>query len=585
MSTVEEQKYANVELNINNAILTKISNGSSNLKINLPHMAYFNKENNTGDPNTSPENSFEKGSGRLYNSCNSIFGPDGVTATKGLFGDATSSSGVLEQCDSAPGNSNNVWTAKKQFTDLYKDNPLETVNILTRQGCGNVVGNAVNQQCGSDDGKAAIANQINYLSCQLAKARSRAYNSADFGVGTFDLNIKKMFEDFKGLRSILVLLFILTMYFLINGFFSSLDVSSNIFGLISEFKTNDFSYWFGMMIGISSPFFVLIGMFSSSVKQDLSLYDNLNITDNAFGQNSPPSSGAKDLDYSLVVLFLVFLFMMVAFLFTFNKSTMSNIVYTSLVTGVLILITIIFFLFYLFIPFFTTADESNIGQQIKTEFFVKDDEDVVNIFTNKISKTRSMFLIMVLLIFFLSIAFFIKGKKKIDHPFFNPFFNGLTGAFAILLLPCLWLFNIVLGIQFFFCYPMILIGFRFLRYIGMSVAAIMYRGGGLQGASDDFKKELQDFKNYSPSWGFVGVDIIKTIMNIMGYENTFSKKFVNNNNSQKEIDGNKYVFSGIFSAITLGTGTKSFGYSVVVSALTIILSLVILYGVMKIEKT
>ncbi len=584
MSTVEEQKYTNVELNINNGMMTKISNGTADIKIPLPKMAYYNKESDTGNPVDSPENSFEMGSGRLYNSCSKTFSND----SDGLFNDRLSDT-ALDKCDevqSANGKKM-IWTAKKQYTDLYNSNPMETVNILTRQGCGaESINKAVNTLVSDkvEKGTERIANQINYLSCQLAKARSRAYNSADFGVGTLDLNVKKMFEDFKGLKTIMILLFILTMYFLINGFFSSLDVSSNIFALISEYKTNDFSYWAGMMGGIAIPFIGLIALFSSSVKKDLALYDNLNITDNALGEKNPPGKSAKDLDYSLVVLFLVFLFLMVAFLFTFNKNSMSNIVYTSLVTGVLILITIIFFLFYLFIPFFTTADESNISNQIKTEFFVKDDEDIVNIFTNRISKTRSMFLLMVLFIFILSIAFFVKGKKKLDNQFANSFLNGLTGAFAILLLPCLWLFNIVIGIQFFFCYPMILIGFRFLRYIGMSIAAMMYKGGGLQGASDDFKKELQDFKNYSPSWGFVGVDIIKTIMNMMGYENVFSKKFVANNNSQKEIDGNKYVFSGIFSAITLGASTKSFGYSVVVFCMTIILSMVILFGVLKINK-
>ena len=63
--------------------------------------------------------------------------------------------------------------------------------------------------------------------------------------------------------------------------------------------------------------------------------------------------------------------------------------------------------------------------------------------------------------------------------------------------------------------------------------------------SDDLKEELDDFSNYSPSYNLVGMDIIKTLMNIFGYENIFSKDYVNNGNHN--LSSNKYVISGLFS--------------------------------------
>ena len=64
--------------------------------------------------------------------------------------------------------------------------------------------------------------------------------------------------------------------------------------------------------------------------------------------------------------------------------------------------------------------------------------------------------------------------------------------------------------------------------------------------SDDLKEQLEDFSNYSPSYNLVGMDIIKTLLNVLGYENIFSKSFVNNN-KHNNLAGNKYVISGLFS--------------------------------------
>ena len=100
-----------------------------------------------------------------------------------------------------------------------------------------------------------------------------------------------------------------------------------------------------------------------------------------------------------------------------------------------------------------------------------------------------------------------------------------------------------------------IIGARFLRYIGMAIIYGQYSyydeygiEGFFSGESftDDLKEQLDDFSNYSPSYNLLGFGIIKSIMNLYGYENIFSKKYTNANKFNN-LAGNRYVIPGLFS--------------------------------------
>ena len=101
--------------------------------------------------------------------------------------------------------------------------------------------------------------------------------------------------------------------------------------------------------------------------------------------------------------------------------------------------------------------------------------------------------------------------------------------------------------------------------------------------SSDLLEQLNNFKNYSPSWGLIGVDEFKLFLNIIGFENSFSKIIVPDNNT-KNISQNKFLASGTLGFLVefiAGTGDNKNGiiYSIVIFVITIILSLILLASV------
>ena len=114
------------------------------------------------------------------------------------------------------------------YNSIISDN---NINIETQ----------INQKINNDD-KKSIKNQINYLACQLASARSRIYNSSNFDITSGAMGTKQIFDKFSNISWIMVLVFCLSMYFLIQGFFSSFDVTSNLFNVIFEELWNE--EWF-----------------------------------------------------------------------------------------------------------------------------------------------------------------------------------------------------------------------------------------------------------------------------------------------------------------------------------------------------
>ena len=63
--------------------------------------------------------------------------------------------------------------------------------------------------------------------------------------------------------------------------------------------------------------------------------------------------------------------------------------------------------------------------------------------------------------------------------------------------------------------------------------------------SDDLTKTLKNFENYSPPWGLFGIEELKILLGIFGYENIYSKSVIGENNSSYNISDNKFVSSGL----------------------------------------
>jgi len=108
------------------------------------------------------------------------------------------------------------------------------------------------------------------------------------------------------------------------------------------------------------------------------------------------------------------------------------------------------------------------------------------------------------------------------------------------------------------------------------------------GFSDDLRDELDHFADYSPSYNLVGMDIVKTLLNIFGYDNIFSQKFKNNNKFDN-LSANRYVIPGLFSYIFRSNsnqenpnGQSRFMIQCFIGIITIIISSILLWGIYKV---
>ena len=105
--------------------------------------------------------------------------------------------------------------------------------------------------------------------------------------------------------------------------------------------------------------------------------------------------------------------------------------------------------------------------------------------------------------------------------------------------------------------------------------------------SDNLLEELDDIKNYSPSWSLIGVDLLKTVMNMNGFKNELSEKVANNNNNKKNIAGDKYFSSLLFLRLLLNENIadnkESIIFAAIIFVLTLIVGSIILYSVLKVD--
>jgi hypothetical protein len=129
------------------------------------------------------------------------------------------------------------------------------------------------------------ANQIKYLVCQLINARNRYYNPSDFAVIMKSSTLSGTFEKFgKKLVLPLSLIFIITMYFLVSGLFSSIDVTSSIINIIqNKGEKTSVSYWLGILIGVIIPIIIITITYKYIISNNLKNLEKDNITDNPYG--------------------------------------------------------------------------------------------------------------------------------------------------------------------------------------------------------------------------------------------------------------------------------------------------------------
>ena len=434
---------------------------------------------------------------------------------------------------------------------------------------------------------AQTANQIQYLTCQVARARAQNYNSDELNVYQSSMSLKDIFKNFSNLKPYLIVIFFVTIYLLIYGFFSSLDACINILNNINDISL---SYWLGLLCGLIVPIIILSINFKNVLCGNVDQPNKYNITTNTTGDNSNnPTENDKNLDYSMITIFIVLIFAFTALLFILKKDVLGDKIYYSLVSVIFVVISIFIYLFYSMTPYFVSANQKNIlnSNEDPIQIYIDNQQDISKITSNKDvnGKVNTLYITVILIIFAFAILFIIIRRKGFN----NSFVNGLFGAGALLILPILWVFNYTIGIRYFYIYPVFIIIMRFIRYACMVILYMLTeRNDELKdNFSDNLLEELDDIKNYSPSWSLIGVDLLKTVMNMNGFKNELSEKVANNNNNKKNISGDKYFSSLLFLRLLLNENIadnkESIIFAAIILVLTLIFGSIILYGVLKFD--
>ena len=542
---------------------------------NLPNIGYYSKNKVDKDSDINSPNSYSSGTlkNNLKQTCTNTSNGLNINNSSGIYPDPKNSSLNKYLPDGTSSLDIPFYLAK---TGVLMDS-TKNVNLSQQ----------VQQYCNSTTQNVQpIVNQIQHLTCQLEQERNREYDPSSFNMITNGPGIKELFTKFKNLKPFLIIIFVITIYLLVSGFFASMDLATNIFDIISRSSNLNYEYWIGILLGIIVPIIILCYLYSTIVCKNLSDLEKYEITKNTYGVKNPIPSDLKNFDIMTLILFIFLIYAFVAVLFTIKRSFFSVYMYTALIGTILSIIAIFIYILYAYIPFFNTTDEKEMlnYKQQKLRLFIDQQKDVSSISTNQYenSKMKYAFMITFVVILVLGMLFFVLNSN-------NSFMNGFLSSSAILSLPLLWVFNFVIGINYFYVYPMFFVIIRFIRYIIMSILYIASeKNDALKDKfTDHLLDQLNNFKNYSPTWGLIGVDELKLLINVLGYENLFSKMIIANNDDSKNISQNRFVSSGFLNYIVNfiakeQTNMNGIIYGVILLVLTIIITIIILYGIVKI---
>ncbi len=544
--------------------------------INLPQYFYFNEKD---DKNATGESTFKsKFVSSLDSSCSTV----------------NTDTSVISNFDSF----------KNEFsgaTDTYQEQVFAALNKSKADQPTVLAAAGLLDKATFVDNNDNLKNQIKYLACQNAQMHARTYNSDNFPKNPGLGNVRDFFQRFITLKPYLIVIFFVSMFLYFQGVFGSLDIGYNVATNLFRGETgSNISYWVGLLLGIAIPFLIIFILFAEEICKGLRRQDHYDITNNPFGVKEAPTVEQKNMDYMMVTLFILFIYGFIGVLYTvgsMDKRMNSMILF--LVTAVMAILAFFLYIFYLYTPYLTSAgNESTSATQKKKPFqiFVMKIYDADNVLSNQNEDKgpKKVMFYSALIIYVLAMIFFKVQQNNIGlNTWYGSIIKGMTGAGAILVLPILWVLNVVASIKYFYIYPVFLIIARGIRYFG---TLLLYKALQTRGIGDRLREAFSDqfldlmtenhMKEYSPTWGLIGVSLLKSWMNMCGFENKFSKEMVDDSNNRKDISQNKYTSSFIIGRMLMkdNRGGLDMKYTFTILAITAIISSIILFGVEKVQN-
>jgi uncharacterized ion transporter superfamily protein YfcC len=190
---------------------------------------------------------------------------------------------------------------------------------------------------------------------------AREYNSDTFPKKVGLSNLREIFTKFITIKPYLIVIFFLSMFLFFQGLFSSIDVGYNVASNLFKGNTgNNLSYWAGLLFGIAIPFLIILSIFSDEICKGLKRQNHFDITKNPFGTKEAPTVEEKNMDYMMIALFILFIYGFIGVLYTVGAvdKKMNNLILL-IVMGILVLITVVMYVFYAYTPFIATATDNS----------------------------------------------------------------------------------------------------------------------------------------------------------------------------------------------------------------------------------
>lgn len=435
-------------------------------------------------------------------------------------------------------------------------------------------------------------NQIKYLACQVAQMHAREYDANKFSSGVGVSSIHEIFQKFASMKPYLMIIFFLSIFIFIQGFFGSFDIGYNIAtSLFRGESSGDIQYWLGILIGVSIPFVIILSMFGNELCKTMKKLDYYDITNNPYGDNKMNAIGKSYIDYSMVALFVIAIYGFVGILYTIQMMDKKmNWLVLSVVMGSLLMISIAIYVFYTKAPFVVTeGGKQELSKDREFGLYVKkiDDVDEIRSKNTLDENIRKVFVGTILILYVLAMLFFKTNQNRLgEGKWWGSVIRGMTGAGAIMILPILWVLNTALAFNYFYAYPIIIIVVRGIRYFGkMLMYKLLNTDTGSvwrEMLSDKFLEEFSDDKmrEYSPSWSLLGVSFLKSWMNMCGFENRFSKEIIDTEGYSRNLSQNSYVSSFFILKMLSQREWNQNGvyFSILLIVLTIGIGMSVLYG-------
>lgn len=575
-------------MNITSSIKTEYINPDIVPDINIIPLSFYSSV-----PNNEISTDVDTIKSQLHDSCKSY-----KVNTGGLFTNTETKTYLATPIGGDTAGT--ISTFNNQIYNAYTKNSTnstnspDNINVLTLAGRlgWNRLHTAVDTFVDEKD-TTTITNQLLYLTCQLVKSRVREYNLSTFGMAGTSPSIKSMFENFSGAKLMSVVIFFVTLYLLISGTVSSLDVGLNIIDMITELAHTK-AYWFGIFGGLAFTFIILVVILNNRLNVHTSSYDNLEITNNPFGDKK--NNKYNSIDIVLIVLYILVLYVLIGLMYITASS--ENITYTIKIVLLLLLlvaIAVLLFIMYYTLPYISSHGTENdyIGSTSELHLYAnKIDAPCAVINSNQGEQATinkiALTLIACSIIGTILLCIVNKSDKLKNKPGMRGVVLGVLGSLAILSIPLIWICNWYIGLRFFYIYPIILIIARFIRYIGHYIMYSMREKLEKSNNFSNYARSLEETNSdYTASWSLLGISVLKSIFNIIGYDNKLTNEILKDNDKNRNLASNKIVSSLLVALFAGGLETnkqKSKYYTVIIYLLTVVIGCAILFAYVKIQK-